>query len=129
MSGREISSVAIVGAGAMGAMYAVHFAEAGFRVALVASGERAQRLARDGIRVNGRHWRFAVTDPTDPTDATDATDHTDPTSSKPPTPVDLVLVAVKAGKDGTGIRLWRALRPGAGAAVDGRGDGDPAGGW
>ena len=32
MSGREISSVAIVGAGAMGAMYAVHFAEAGFRL-------------------------------------------------------------------------------------------------
>lgn len=109
MSGREISSVAIVGAGAMGAMYAVHFAEAGFRVALVASGERAQRLARDGIRVNGRHWRFAVTDPTDPTDATDATDPADTTRTEPPTPVDLVLVAVKAAQLAEAVGLIAPL--------------------
>ncbi len=48
--GREL--VAIVGAGAMGAMYAEHFAGAGFDVALVARGERAQRLS-EGVTVNG----------------------------------------------------------------------------
>ncbi|HMT89986.1 MAG TPA: 2-dehydropantoate 2-reductase N-terminal domain-containing protein, partial [Dermatophilaceae bacterium] len=61
---REISSVAIVGAGAMGAMYAVHVAEAGFDVSLVATGERARRVARGGIRGHGRHRAFPMTHPT-----------------------------------------------------------------
>lgn len=91
---REISSVAIVGAGAMGAMYAVHVAEAGFDVSLVATGERARRLARDGIRVNGRHWTFPVTDPT---------------SSTQPAPVDLVLVAVKAAQLAEAVELIAPL--------------------
>ena len=50
--GERIQQVAIVGAGAMGAMYAAHFAQTGFDVALVARGERADRL-RAGLTVNG----------------------------------------------------------------------------
>jgi len=44
-------NIAIVGAGAMGAMYAAHFARAGFDIRFVANGQRATRL-EGGIRVN-----------------------------------------------------------------------------
>lgn len=50
---QPVESVAVVGAGAMGAMYAVHFVEGGLRTSLVASGERARRLRADGLLVNG----------------------------------------------------------------------------
>ncbi len=56
----EIERVAIVGAGAMGAMYATHFADGGFEVTLAASGARAEGLRRDGLMVNGELRRFAV---------------------------------------------------------------------
>ncbi|HHV20074.1 MAG TPA: 2-dehydropantoate 2-reductase [Propionibacterium sp.] len=75
----EIESVAVVGAGAMGAMYAAHFARAGFSVRIVAKGERARRLAEAGLTVNGEPVAAHVVD-------TDGGDHA---------PADLVLVAVK----------------------------------
>ncbi|MDO5498099.1 MAG: 2-dehydropantoate 2-reductase [Propionibacteriaceae bacterium] len=78
-SSSEISSVAVVGAGAMGAMYAAHFARAGFRVRLVARGDRARRLASAGLTVNGEPLAAEIVD-------TEQGDHE---------PADLVLVAVK----------------------------------
>lgn len=79
MTRLEVRSVAVVGAGAMGAMYAAHFAEGGVETALVATGGRAERLRSTGLTVNGAPLRVPVLDP-----ARDA---------RPP--VDLVLVAVK----------------------------------
>lgn len=65
---QEIQRVAIVGAGAMGGMYAAHFAEAGFEVVFVASGERATRL-RDGLTVNGTPLLADVVDAESPGEA------------------------------------------------------------
>lgn len=76
---QAIESVAVVGAGAMGAMYAAHFVDGGLRTSLVASGERARRLRADGLLVNGAPLPAGVLDP----------------GADPPKPVDLVLVAVK----------------------------------
>ena len=80
MTEREIQSVAVVGAGAMGAMYAHHFAQAGIQTWLVARGERAERLRSPGLTVNGEPLRAEVVDP-----ATGSGDRT----------ADLVIVAVK----------------------------------
>ena len=44
-----IERIAIVGTGAMGGMYAAHFARAGFEVELVARGERAERQLACGM--------------------------------------------------------------------------------
>lgn len=71
--------MAVVGAGAMGAMYAAHFVEGGVETVLVASGERADRLRRNGLTVNGRALSVEVADP--------ARDEL--------APVDLAIVAVK----------------------------------
>lgn len=79
MSAHEIRSVAVVGAGAMGAMYAAHFVEGGLETVLVASGERADRLRRNGLSVNGSLLQAPIVDP----------------EQDKRTPVDLVLVAVK----------------------------------
>lgn len=76
----RIESVAILGAGALGAMYAAHLADSGVPVVLVATGERAQRLRTTGLTVNGARLDVPVLDPADG-------DHD---------PLDLVLVAVKA---------------------------------
>lgn len=54
--------MAIIGAGALGAMYADRFAAAGFTTRFVASGERADRLRRDGVVVNGRALTLPVED-------------------------------------------------------------------
>lgn len=75
----EIQSVAVVGAGAMGAMYAAHFADSGLRVRLVARGARAQRLADAGLTVNGKPLAAEIV-------ATDSGTHE---------AAGLVLVAVK----------------------------------
>lgn len=80
MTEPAIQTVAIVGAGAMGAMYAAHFAQAGIRTWLVASGERAERLRTSGLTVNGEPLRAEVVDT-----AGDVGDRT----------ADLVIVAVK----------------------------------
>lgn len=57
----HINRVALIGTGAMGGMYAAHFAKAGFQVGLVASGERATRL-RAGVTVNGEPLPATVVD-------------------------------------------------------------------
>lgn len=76
-----IERVAIVGAGAMGGMYAAHFARAGFDVFWVARGERAARLAATGLTINGEPVRLPVVD----------------ADQAEPAPADLVLFAVKDG--------------------------------
>lgn len=85
---RRIQTVAVVGAGAMGAMYASYFARAGFEVWLVASGARADRLRTDPVSVNGEILDAEVKDPGD---------------GSAPRPADLVLVAVKQGQLATAI--------------------------
>lgn len=80
MTERTIRTVAVVGAGAMGAMYAAHFAKGGLETWLVAQGPRAERLRSPGLTVNGEPLQAQVVDP-----ATDAPQRT----------ADLVLVAVK----------------------------------
>ncbi len=79
MTPSTTQSVAVLGAGAMGAMYADHLVEGGVETTLVASGERAERIRSAGLRVNGRPLTAPVVDP--------ARDRCEP--------VDLVLVAVK----------------------------------
>jgi 2-dehydropantoate 2-reductase len=75
----QINRVAILGAGAMGAFYASRFVDAGsFATALVADGRRYDRLARDGLVVNGKAYAIPVVRP----------DDVGP-------PADLILVAVK----------------------------------
>ena len=75
----QTKSVVILGAGAMGAMYASLFYEMDPTcIALAATGERYARLKREGLVVNGKHYLMRVLSPQD---------------SAPP--ADLVLVAVK----------------------------------
>lgn len=76
-----IESVAVVGAGAMGAMYAAHLARSGVGVRLVARGERARRLAATQLTVNGEPLTVPVWD----ADSAGVAEE----------PVGLVLVAVK----------------------------------
>ncbi|MFH0781004.1 MAG: 2-dehydropantoate 2-reductase [Pseudomonadota bacterium] len=60
----KITSVAIVGAGAMGAAYATMFMDAGsFSVFFLASGERYQRLQRQVLTVNGKPYAIPVLRP------------------------------------------------------------------
>jgi 2-dehydropantoate 2-reductase len=74
-----IERVAILGAGAMGAYFAARFSSAGgFATALIARGERHERLKRDGLFVNGEAYRIPVVHP----DRVDA-------------PAALILVALK----------------------------------
>lgn len=74
-----IERIAIVGTGAMGGMYAAHFARAGFEVELVARGERAERL-RAGLTVNAEPLVASVIDIDQVQDAE---------------PADLLIFAVK----------------------------------
>lgn len=76
-----IETVAVVGAGAMGAMYADHLHRAGLRTLLVARGDRAERLRREPVRVNGEPLDLEVVDPL--------------ADDPPPPTADLVIVAVK----------------------------------
>lgn len=77
MSGRN--NVAILGAGAMGAAYASRcYAHDPASISFVARGERAERLRRDGLTINGTSYSIPVITPDD-----DAP------------PADLILVALK----------------------------------
>lgn len=75
----DIHNVAVLGAGAMGAYFAAQFASApGFSTTLIASGERRERLNRDGLTVNGQTYHIPAIDPAQAT-----------------TTADLILVALK----------------------------------
>ncbi|MEA4907663.1 MAG: ketopantoate reductase family protein [Anaerolineaceae bacterium] len=75
----EIHSVAILGAGAMGAYFAAQFSQApGFSTVLVARGERLERLRREGLVVNQQRYQVPVRNPEEDGD-----------------PVDLIIVGLK----------------------------------
>ncbi|MBT4087613.1 MAG: ketopantoate reductase family protein, partial [Deltaproteobacteria bacterium] len=75
---KEIKSVAIFGAGAMGAYFSTRFFEAsGFSTALIAKGDRFSRLEEDGIVVNGKPYKIPVVNPDEES------------------PFDLIIVALK----------------------------------
>ncbi len=76
---RTIEGIAIIGAGAMGAAYASMFYDMDPRcISLVARGERHEKLVKEGLIVNGRHYAVPVLNPDGPT-----------------YPSDLIIVAVK----------------------------------
>jgi len=75
----KIKSVAVLGAGAMGAYFATRFfASEAIDITLVARDQRYQRLQNQGLMVNGKHYAVPVIQP----DAVAA-------------PVDLIIVALK----------------------------------
>jgi 2-dehydropantoate 2-reductase len=60
----SMESIAIVGAGAMGATYAALFHDFNpHGVAFIAGGERADRLRRDGVVVNGKPYLISIYPP------------------------------------------------------------------
>jgi 2-dehydropantoate 2-reductase len=75
----ETDKVVILGAGAMGAFFAARFFDAGKgATAVLARDERYDRLKRDGLVVNGKHYAIPVIHPDETTD-----------------PADLIIVALK----------------------------------
>jgi len=75
----SIETISIIGAGALGAVYAAMLYDMDPRsVAFVAGGERAERLRREGVVVNGKSYHIPVLTPDDLS-----------------APCDLVIVAVK----------------------------------
>jgi 2-dehydropantoate 2-reductase len=75
----DIKKISIVGAGAMGAVYAVMLYDMDTRcVSFVARGDRLERLRREGLIVNGKLYNIPVLSPED---------HA--------APADLIIVAVK----------------------------------
>jgi len=76
---QHMERIAVVGAGAMGSVYAAKFFEMDKDcISLVAKGERYARLKSQGLMVNGRHYALPVLD----------------VEEKAP-PSDLIIVAVK----------------------------------
>ena len=83
-----IQTISVIGPGAMGAAYAsMLYTMDKNCVSFVAGGERFERLCREGVIVNGKHYPIAVLRPED----------------RLP-PVDLVIVAVKHHHLETAIR-------------------------
>ena len=77
---KEIKTVAILGAGAMGAAYASRFFDAAqFLTVLVARDSRHERLKEEGCVVNGKQYLIPVVHPDDPSQ-----------------PCDLIIVALKS---------------------------------
>ncbi|MDR0959549.1 MAG: ketopantoate reductase family protein [Propionibacteriaceae bacterium] len=78
----DTPTIALIGLGALGAAHLAtildHDPSVDARV--IAGGERAERLRRDGMTVNGKHYDLAVVDPADRTLS----------------PADLVIVVTKA---------------------------------
>ncbi|MCX8083347.1 MAG: ketopantoate reductase family protein [Calditerrivibrio sp.] len=74
----EVKKVAIVGAGAMGVLYAHQFLERGFETFLAADGERLAKLVQTQFIFNDKKYKFNTLD-----------------LINPQTSVDLVIVAVK----------------------------------
>ena len=76
---REIQKVAVLGAGAMGAYFVTRFFDSPFfTTALVAKGERSEKLQSNGLIVNGKQYTIPVIIPETATE-----------------PVDLLIVALK----------------------------------
>ena len=76
---KDIQTVAILGAGALGAMYAALFSDRpGFSVGIIARDGFYDRLKKDGLVVNGTHYAVPVIHPDEAT-----------------APADLVIVALK----------------------------------
>ena len=76
---QSIEKISIIGAGALGAAYAAMLHDIDPQcVAFVAGGERVERLRREGVIVNGKHYNIPVLIPEERT-----------------APADLVMVAVK----------------------------------
>ncbi|MGH8294028.1 MAG: ketopantoate reductase family protein [Steroidobacteraceae bacterium] len=92
---------AVLGAGAIGSILAAHLARAGHRVAVIARGERARAVEREGLRIRGLA-DLAVRVPvvTDPGQLESA---------------DTLIVAMKT--HGTGAALERLRRVQVGAAL------------
>jgi len=87
----EIRSIALIGAGAIGALYTSLLESNGIPVTLIADGERASRLEHEGFSVNGKNYHPLVRRP----DSPDARPH------------DLVIVAVKYHQLDSAIQLIR----------------------
>lgn len=69
---KAIQSVAILGAGAVGAYFAQKFYDApAFSLNVIARGARLERLKKDGIVVNGTRYPFPVIDPAQATATVD----------------------------------------------------------
>lgn len=76
---KEIKSIAVLGAGAVGAYYASRFFDAPlFSTVLVARDQRYDRLKAEGLVVNGKQYAIPVVHPDEAT-----------------TPADLIIVALK----------------------------------
>ncbi len=76
---KPIRQIAILGAGAMGAYFAGCFGRTeGFSTRLIARGARRERLARNGLVINGRSLSLPVVSPADG-----------------PEPADLIIVGLK----------------------------------
>lgn len=76
---QEIHNVAVIGAGAMGAIFAARFFDTpGFSTVLVAEGERLDKLRREPLVVNGKTYRIPAIHP-----------------QEAAAPADLIIVAVK----------------------------------
>ena len=74
-----IEKISVVGAGAMGAVYAAILYDMDSRcVSFMAGGDRKERLRREGLTVNGKLYNIPILDPEDQTE-----------------PADLIIVAVK----------------------------------
>lgn len=64
MGNYDFIKISVVGAGAMGAYYASRLFETdGLDVSLIAGGDRHERLRREGLVVNGKHYEIPVRRP------------------------------------------------------------------
>ena len=85
---KEIQTVLIAGAGAVGSAVAARIEDSlPGRVSVLAEGARGERYGREGFEVNGRAYRFPVVSP--PPAGSSSSPETGPE------PADLILVAVK----------------------------------
>lgn len=76
---KNTNKVVILGAGAMGAFFAARFFDAdNGATAVVARGQRYEKLKRDGLVVNGEHYKIPVIHP-----------------DETPGPAELIIVALK----------------------------------
>lgn len=93
MQTKKIKTIAIVGAGAMGAAYASMFSDAGsFSLFFIADGERYLRLKQEPLIVNGQPYNIPVLLPKEVNE-----------------PVDLVLVALKHHHLPKALQLIKAV--------------------